>query len=87
MHPAQAPSDPDSVRVVFQAMASPCEIVLSKDSNVDIQAAARHAIAEVQRIEAKYSRYRSDSIVARALALTPQPPHPHPRARPRWSAS
>ena len=68
MHPAQAPSDPDSVRVVFQAMASPCEIVLSKDSNVDIQAAARHAIAEVQRIEAKYSRYRSDSIVARINA-------------------
>ena len=68
MQPAQAHSDPDSVRIVFQAMASPCEIVLSKDSNSDIEAAARHAIAEVQRIEAKYSRYRSDSIVARINA-------------------
>ena len=68
MHPAQAPRDPDSVRIVFQAMASPCEIVLSKDPTVDLQSAARQAIAEVQRIETRYSRYRSDSVVARINA-------------------
>jgi len=68
MHPAQAPHDPDSVRIVFEAMASPCEIVLSKGPQRDLESAARQAIAEVQRIEARYSRYRSDSIVARINA-------------------
>ena len=68
MQPAHKPSDPDSVRIVFQAMASPCEIVLAKDPQVDLEGAARQAIAEVQRIETTYSRYRSDSIVTRINA-------------------
>ena len=68
MQPAHKPSDPDSVRIVFQAMASPCEIVLAKDPQVDLEGAARQAIAEVQRIETTYSRFRSDSIVTRINA-------------------
>jgi len=49
-------------------MASPCEIRLAA---ADAQAAehlARQAIAEVKRIEAKYSRYRDDSVVAQINA-------------------
>jgi len=48
-------------------MASHCEIVVAGDD-----AAARHAaheaMAEVRRIEAKYSRYRPDSVVSRINA-------------------
>ena len=46
----------------FQAMASPCEIRLDGSDEARLDDAARRAIAEVQRIELKYSRYRDDSI-------------------------
>lgn len=45
----------------FQAMASGCSVLLAAPD----QALAQHAIAEVRRIELKYSRYRPDSIVSR----------------------
>ena len=52
-------------------MASDCEIVVSGDD-----AAARHAahaaMDEVKRIEAKYSRYRDDSVVSRINAAAGQ---------------
>lgn len=47
----------------FQAMASPCEVLLDHD---DFAAAARQleaASAEAWRIERKFSRYRPDNIV------------------------
>jgi thiamine biosynthesis lipoprotein len=54
-------------RFQFEAMASRCEIRLAAP---DGQASrlAEAAIAEVRRIEAKYSRYRPDSVVARINA-------------------
>ncbi|GAB3470255.1 FAD:protein FMN transferase [Massilia terrae] len=59
-------------RLPFRAMASQCEVVLAAD---DVDAANRlagAAIAEVLRIEATYSRYRSDSIVGRINAAAGQ---------------
>lgn len=51
-------------RLPFAAMASQCEIVLAANDLASAQALAAPAMAEVARIEHKYSRYRSDSIVA-----------------------
>ncbi len=45
----------------FHAMGGPCELRLYADSGAQAQAAADAAIAEVMRIEHKYSRYRDDS--------------------------
>ena len=47
----------------FKAMGSPCELRLYGDERVDAIAAA--AQAEVYRLEAKYSRYREDSLASR----------------------
>ena len=55
-------------RIPFKAMASACELVLAVDDEPAAQALAGAAIAEVQRIEAKYSRYQPDSIVSRINA-------------------
>ena len=52
----------------FQAMSSTCEIRLEGGDDAAMAEAARQAIAEVQRIEFKYSRYRGDSIVSRINA-------------------
>lgn len=51
-------------RLPFAAMASQCEIVLAASDLASAQALAAAAMAEVARIEHKYSRYRSNSIVA-----------------------
>ncbi len=48
----------------FDAMASACEVRLAGAAPKRLDAAARAAIAEVQRIEHKYSRFRADSIVS-----------------------
>lgn len=52
----------------FQAMASRCEIRLAAASGAEARALAEPALQEVRRIEAKYSRYRADSIVSRINA-------------------
>jgi thiamine biosynthesis lipoprotein len=49
-------------RLAFQAMASPCEVMLWGDR--DATAALAAAAAEVRRIEGKYSRFRDDSVVS-----------------------
>ena len=49
-------------------MASDCEVRLAGVSAERAQTLAALAMAEVRRIEAKYSRYRSDSVVARINA-------------------
>lgn len=46
----------------FTAMASPCKFLLQGDGQL-IQQACIKAQQEVQRIEAKFSRYRSDSLL------------------------
>ncbi len=58
----------ESIGFAFQAMSSACEIRLEGGDEASLAAAAKLAIAEVQRIEQKYSRYRPDSSVSRINA-------------------
>lgn len=53
----------------FHAMGGPCELKLYAESAQAVETAAEAAMAEVQRIETKYSRYRDDSIVSRINKL------------------
>jgi len=52
----------------FAAMGGPCEIRLAHADPAVVAAAAEAASAEIRRIEAKYSRYRADSILSRINA-------------------
>ena len=52
----------------FDAMGSGCEVVIVAETKKDAQSIAGCAIEEVSRIERKFSRYRSDSIVSRINA-------------------
>jgi thiamine biosynthesis lipoprotein len=45
----------------FRAMGTPCEIRLATAGAAEAEDLARAAIAEVARLEARYSRYREDS--------------------------
>ncbi|MDP3877497.1 MAG: FAD:protein FMN transferase [Methylobacter sp.] len=45
-------------------MGSPCEIQLYADSQAEAKQVADAAIADVQRLEMRYSRYRSDSFLS-----------------------
>lgn len=55
-------------RIRFQAMASPCEVVMAGIDERKAQHLAKAVVDEVRRIEAKFSRYRTDSIVSRINA-------------------
>ncbi len=55
----------DSFHFRFDAMGSGCEVVIVAETKKDAQSIAGFAIEEVSRIERKFSRYRSDSIVSR----------------------
>lgn len=48
----------------FQAMASPCRIRLVGPDEATATRLAAAAVAEVRRIEATWSRYRSDSVIS-----------------------
>ena len=48
----------------FRAMGTPCELRLAASSPGEAADLARAAIAEVARLEARYSRYREDSDVS-----------------------
>jgi len=50
-------------RVRFQAMASPCELLLDEADEATASQLLPIAADEARRIEQKFSRYRSDSIV------------------------
>jgi len=52
-------------RTVFRAMASENELLLWSDAEARATRAAEAAVADVLRIEAKYSRYRADSVTTR----------------------
>ena len=54
--------------IQFVAMASDCEVRLAGVSARRAQFLAALAIAEVRRIETKYSRYRADSVVSQINA-------------------
>ncbi len=51
-------------RYPFKAMGSPCEIQLYAESHTAAQRVSGMAIADVQRLEARYSRYRDDSLLS-----------------------
>ena len=51
-------------RLRFQAMGCPCEIQLFTDIPETALQIGNSAISEIQRLEAKYSRYRSDSFLS-----------------------
>ena len=56
-------------RTAFEAMASRCEIrIAAPDPHVGA-ILAQQAVAEVRRIEMRYSRYRPDSVVSRINAV------------------
>ncbi|MDP2715316.1 FAD:protein FMN transferase [Rheinheimera sp.] len=48
----------------FRAMASPCEVLLEGQHFALCQQLTQLAAAEVERIEQKYSRYRSNSVLS-----------------------
>ncbi|PTT87002.1 hypothetical protein DBR42_12560, partial [Pelomonas sp. HMWF004] len=52
----------------FSAMGTVCRLRLCADSPQAATQAAERAVAEVRRLEIKYSRYRADSIVSRINA-------------------
>jgi FAD:protein FMN transferase len=74
---AAAPS-PDGAELGFgfHAMGGPGEIRIAGWPEPRAAAAAAKAVAEVQRIEAAYSRYRPDSIVSRLNAAAGGEPLP-----------
>ena len=51
-------------RFPFRAMGSPCEVQLYSDDKRQAQSVAGQAMADVWRIEARYSRYREDSVLS-----------------------
>lgn len=52
----------------FHAMATPCEVRLESDDAALAEAVAHAGEAEARRIEQKFSRYKSDSVVGRINA-------------------
>lgn len=58
----------DIYTVSFSAMGSRCEVRIAAADAAVARHIAMQAIDEVRRIEQKYSRYRSDSIVSRINA-------------------
>jgi thiamine biosynthesis lipoprotein len=55
-------------RIPFEAMAAGCELVIAGVDEEQAKQMAEAALAEVRRIETRYSRYRSDSVVSRINA-------------------
>ncbi len=57
----------------FRAMATPCEIRVECGDRTIAERAARAALAEARRIEAKFSRYLDGSVVGRINARSGHP--------------
>jgi thiamine biosynthesis lipoprotein len=51
-------------RFPFRAMGSPCELQLYTETRRQAKAAAERAMADVALLEARYSRYRADSLLS-----------------------
>jgi thiamine biosynthesis lipoprotein len=49
----------------FSAMGSPCELQLYAENDFVAQKIAQQIIADIQRLERKYSRYRTDSFLSK----------------------
>lgn len=57
----------------FTAMASPCEVLVEGGDDARTRALGAVVEREVARIEAKYSRYRADSVLSRINAAAGSP--------------
>jgi FAD:protein FMN transferase len=55
-------------RVVFKALGTECEIQFTAPDAAAGKSFAAEAVAWVQAFEAKYSRYRPDSLISRINA-------------------
>jgi thiamine biosynthesis lipoprotein len=51
-------------RIAFKAMGSPCEVQLFAPNDKEASRVAALVIADVERLEALYSRYRADSFLS-----------------------
>lgn len=60
--------DAHGFRYAFAAMASPCEVLVDGEDEHEALSLGQAVEAEAARIEAKYSRYRPDNIIARINA-------------------
>jgi thiamine biosynthesis lipoprotein len=58
----------ERLHTTFRALGCPCELQLISDSRDQLEDVAARSVAELQRIEAKYSRYRDDSILSQINA-------------------
>src|SRR5215510_3791660 len=54
-------------------MGSPCELHLHTESQARFEEVAQAALAEIARLERKYSRYRADSLASRINASAGDP--------------
>lgn len=54
----------DARRYPFHAMGCPCELQLYPSVGADVDSVARVGIAEVERLEAKFTRFREDSLTS-----------------------
>lgn len=63
-----------TLQVDFQAMASPCRLMIEGEDDQAMEASARRCIEEIRRIEHKYSRYRPDSVLSRINAAAGRAP-------------
>ncbi|MCK6425769.1 MAG: FAD:protein FMN transferase [Burkholderiaceae bacterium] len=71
--PARLEVLPQGWRGRFEAMASPCELLIEGGDRALAAALLDTAQAEALRIEHKYSRYRDDSVLARLHAADGRP--------------
>lgn len=79
------------LRYAFHAMGSACELHLLHGDEQQLHRGVELAVAEVRRIEHKYSRYRPDSLLSRASELAgtglPLPVDPESAQLLNYSAS
>ena len=54
-----------TLRFDFLAMASPCSLQMDGQDEPTMRRAAQAAMAEIKRIENKFSRYRESSVISR----------------------
>lgn len=59
--------------VTFHAMASPCELLIDTTDRDLVECLASLCVAEVQRIEHKFSRYRTDNLCHSINTASGQP--------------
>ena len=57
----------------FRGMANPCEVLVDSDDAAQAARLVAIARAEAERIEAKFSRYRADSVVGKIHAAGGRP--------------